>query len=152
MPDVPCRWPHRARNLRRSHRAPSRRLHQSGFQSNSLITGDIESRPHGSLGIVFVRFGIAEIGQYPVAPEVGEDAVIGSRNTGTGGVIGAVAALRAGGLVISSDSFFFSPQQSARRAGRTLRCAHDVLRRPQALGLEVPPTLLTIRQLGVDGR
>ena len=108
MPDVPCRWPHRARNLRRSHRAPSRRLHQSGFQSNSLITGDIESRPHGSLGIVFVRFGIAEIGQYPVAPELGEDAVIGSRNTGTGGVIGAVAALRAGGLVISSDSFFFS--------------------------------------------
>ena len=108
VPDVPCRWPHRARNLRRSHRAPSRRLHQSGFQSNSLITGDIESRPHGSLGIVFVRFGIAEIGQYPVAPEVGEDAVIGSRNTGTGGVIGAVAALRAGGLVISSDSFFFS--------------------------------------------
>jgi len=55
-----------------------------------------------------VRFGIAEIGQYPVAPELGEDAVIGSRNTGTGGVIGAVAALRADGLVISSDSFFFS--------------------------------------------
>ena len=84
---------------------PSRRLHQSGFQSNSLITGDIESRPHGSRGIVFVR---DDISQYPVAPELGEDAVIGSRNTGTGDVIGAVAALRAGGLVISSDSFFFS--------------------------------------------
>ena len=67
--------------------------------------GDIEPRPHGSRGIVFVR---DDISQYPVAPELGEDAVIGSRNTGTGGVIGAVAALRAGGLVISSDSFFFS--------------------------------------------
>jgi hypothetical protein len=28
VPDVPCRWPHRAHNLPRSHRAPSRRLHQ----------------------------------------------------------------------------------------------------------------------------
>src|SRR5262249_22376559 len=49
---------------------------------------DIEPRPHGSLSIVFVREGIAEIGQYPVAPELSEEAVIGSRNTGTGGVIG----------------------------------------------------------------
>ena len=38
---------------------------------------DIEPRPHGSLGIVFVRAGIAEIGQYPVASELGEEAVIG---------------------------------------------------------------------------
>jgi hypothetical protein len=49
---------------------------------------DIEPRPHGSLGIVFVREGIAEIGQYPVASELGEEAVIGSRDTGAGGVIG----------------------------------------------------------------
>jgi hypothetical protein len=37
---------------------------------------DIESRPHGSLGIVFVRAGVAEIGQYSVAPELGEEAII----------------------------------------------------------------------------
>src|SRR6516225_3714706 len=49
---------------------------------------DLEPRPHGSLGIVFVRDWIAEIGQYPVAPELSEEAVIGSRNTGAGGVIG----------------------------------------------------------------
>jgi len=49
---------------------------------------DIEPRPHGSLGVVFVRDWIAEIGQYSVAPELGEEAVIRSRNTGTGGVIG----------------------------------------------------------------
>ena len=49
---------------------------------------DIEPRPHGSLGIVFVREGIAEIGQYPVAPELGEKAVIGPRDTGAGSVIG----------------------------------------------------------------
>ena len=49
---------------------------------------DIEARPHAALGIVFVRAGIAEIGQYPVPPELREEAVIGSRNTGAGGVIG----------------------------------------------------------------
>ncbi|HYP36152.1 MAG TPA: hypothetical protein VEQ62_07410 [Stellaceae bacterium] len=49
---------------------------------------DIEPRPDGSLGIVFVREGIAEIGQYSVAPELGEEAVIGPRDTGAGGVIG----------------------------------------------------------------
>src|SRR5215468_4358371 len=49
---------------------------------------DIEPRPHGSLGIVFMREGIAEIGQYSVAPELGKEAVIRSRNTGAGGVIG----------------------------------------------------------------
>jgi len=49
---------------------------------------DIEARPHGSLGIVFVRAGIAEIGQYPVAPDLGKEAVIRSRNTGASGVIG----------------------------------------------------------------
>jgi hypothetical protein len=31
---------------------------------------------------------IAEIGHYPVAPELGEEAVIGSRDTGAGGMIG----------------------------------------------------------------
>ena len=46
------------------------------------------ARPHGSLGIVFVRAGIAEIGQYPVAAEIGEEAVIGQHDTGAGGVIG----------------------------------------------------------------
>src|SRR5262249_28678264 len=49
---------------------------------------DIESRPHASLRIVLVRYGKAEIGQYPVAPELGEEAVIGSRDTGAGGVVG----------------------------------------------------------------
>src|SRR5262249_19575728 len=52
-------------------------------------SGDhIERRPHGSLGIIFVRERIAEIGQYPVAPELGEEAVIGSRYTSASGVIG----------------------------------------------------------------
>src|SRR5258708_32331706 len=49
---------------------------------------DIERCPHGSLGIIFVRERIAEIGQYPVAAELGEEAVIGSRDTGAGSVIG----------------------------------------------------------------
>ncbi len=49
---------------------------------------DIEPCPHGSLGIVFVRDWITEISQYPVAPELGEEAVISSRNAGAGGVIG----------------------------------------------------------------
>ena len=56
---------------------------ESGNRGN-----DIEPRPYGSFGIVFVRDWITEIGQYPVAPELGEKPVIGSRNTGTGGVIG----------------------------------------------------------------
>src|SRR5262249_35730367 len=51
-------------------------------------SNDIEPRPYGSLGVVFVRAGIAEIGQYPVTAELGEEAVIGSRDTGAGGVIG----------------------------------------------------------------
>ena len=38
---------------------------------------DIKRRAHGSLGIVLVRAGIAEIGQYPVAPEIGKEAIIG---------------------------------------------------------------------------
>ncbi len=49
---------------------------------------DFEPRPHGSLGIVFVRARIAEIGQYPVAPEIAEEAVIGLHDAGAGGVIG----------------------------------------------------------------
>src|SRR5262249_20950365 len=48
---------------------------------------DIEPRPHGSFGIVFMREGIAEIGEYSVAPELGKEAVIRSRNTGAGGMI-----------------------------------------------------------------
>ena len=38
---------------------------------------DVEPCAHGSLGIVLVRAGIAEIGQYPVAPEIGKEAVKG---------------------------------------------------------------------------
>ncbi|MGA7386985.1 MAG: hypothetical protein WBW99_03525 [Pseudolabrys sp.] len=38
---------------------------------------NIEPRAHGSLGIVLVRTRIAEIGQYPVAPEIGKEAVKG---------------------------------------------------------------------------
>src|SRR6516164_4277653 len=38
-------------------------------------------------------------------------------------------------------------QQSARHAGCTPRCAHDLLRRPRHSGSKCPPTLLTIRQL-----
>jgi hypothetical protein len=49
---------------------------------------DIEPRPHGSLRIVFVRDWITEISQYPVAPKLGEEAIISSRDTGAGGVIG----------------------------------------------------------------
>src|SRR5262249_20332442 len=49
---------------------------------------DFEPRQHGSLGIVFVRAGIAEIGQYSVAPELGEEAIISSCDTCAGGVIG----------------------------------------------------------------
>ncbi len=49
---------------------------------------DIQSRPHGSLGIVFVRARIAEIGQYPVASKIPDEAVIGQHDTGACGVIG----------------------------------------------------------------
>src|SRR6185312_16997799 len=49
---------------------------------------DIERRAHGSLGIVLMRAGIAEIGQYPVTPEVGKEAVKGERDTGAGGLKG----------------------------------------------------------------
>src|SRR5262249_56597519 len=41
---------------------------------------DIEPRPHGSLGIVFVRDCIAEISQDPLRPELREPADIGSRH------------------------------------------------------------------------
>src|SRR5262249_29644869 len=56
---------------------------ESAYSSN-----DIEPRPHGSLGIVFVRDWITEISQYPVAPELGQEAVIGSHDAGAGGVVG----------------------------------------------------------------
>src|SRR5262245_22529260 len=49
---------------------------------------DIESCPHTSLRIVFVRSGIAEIGQYPVPSELRAEAVIGSRNMGASGMVG----------------------------------------------------------------
>ncbi|HET7382529.1 MAG TPA: hypothetical protein VFJ59_08090 [Pseudolabrys sp.] len=39
--------------------------------------GDIEPRAHGSVGIVLVRAGIAEIGQYPIAPEISKETIIG---------------------------------------------------------------------------
>ncbi len=55
---------------------------------SSPRSNDIEPRPHGSLSIVFVRDWITKISQYPVAPKLGEEAVIVSRDTGTGGVIG----------------------------------------------------------------
>src|SRR6476620_10455390 len=38
---------------------------------------DIERRAHSSLGIVFVRAGIVEIGQYPVAPKIGTSKASG---------------------------------------------------------------------------
>ena len=49
---------------------------------------DIERRTYGSLSIVLMRTGIAEIGQYAVAPEIGKEAVKGQRDTGAGGLIG----------------------------------------------------------------
>src|SRR6476469_8225844 len=63
--------------------------HQTGCDANAHREGflgarlkprnggnDIKPRPHGSLGIVFMRAGIAEIGQYPVASKVGQETVI----------------------------------------------------------------------------
>jgi hypothetical protein len=38
---------------------------------------DIEGHANGSLGIVLVRTGITEIGQYSVAPEIGKETVKG---------------------------------------------------------------------------
>ena len=58
------------------------------FRGDGILAYFGYPRPHGSLGIVFVREGIAEIGQYSVAPKLGEEAVIGSRDAGAGGVIG----------------------------------------------------------------
>src|SRR5262245_56446271 len=49
---------------------------------------DIKSRPHGSPSIVFVRAGVAKIGQYPVAPKIPDGAVIDHHDTSAGGVIG----------------------------------------------------------------
>src|SRR5215831_1838509 len=40
-------------------------------------SNNIECRPYGSLGIVFVCARIAEIGQYPVAAKIPDEAVIG---------------------------------------------------------------------------
>src|SRR5262249_7294094 len=69
---------------------------ESAYSSN-----DIEPRLHGSLGIVFVRDWITEISQYPVAPELGQEAVIGSHDTSAGGVVGVDHG--AHGLRIESD-------------------------------------------------
>ena len=51
-------------------------------------SNDVERRAHGTLGIVLVRTRITEIGQYPVAPEIREEAIIGQRDTGAGGLKG----------------------------------------------------------------
>src|SRR5262249_21260231 len=48
---------------------------------------NIKPRAHGSLGIILVRAGIAEICQYPVAPKLPDEAIIGQHDTGAGGVI-----------------------------------------------------------------
>ena len=51
--------------------------HRERFRNERLKPrnrgNDIERRPHRSLGIVFVRAGIAEIRQYFIAPEITED-------------------------------------------------------------------------------
>src|SRR6516162_6846139 len=66
--------------------------HRERFRNGPLKPrnrgNDIERRPHRSLGIVFVRAGIAEIRQYSIAPEITEEAVIVLHDTGAGGVIG----------------------------------------------------------------
>ena len=69
-------------------KAPNRERFRGARLKSANSGNDIEPRPHGSLRIVFVRGGIAKIGQYPIAPKLGEEAVIGSRDTGAGGVIG----------------------------------------------------------------
>src|SRR5262249_10770700 len=48
---------------------------------------NIKSRPHGSLSIVFVRARVAKIGQYPVAPKISDEAIIGHYDTSAGGVV-----------------------------------------------------------------
>src|SRR4029077_16632204 len=63
-----------------------RRLRRGLQPGNS--GSDIEPRAHGSLGIVLVRTGIAEVGQYPVAAEIGKEAVKGERDAGAGGLKG----------------------------------------------------------------
>src|SRR5687768_16254483 len=63
-------------------RFPGRRLetcHRSKY---------LKPSPHGSLSIVFVREWIAEIRQYPVPSELGQEAVIGSSDTSAGGMVG----------------------------------------------------------------
>ncbi|MFZ0029231.1 MAG: hypothetical protein WBQ54_12085 [Pseudolabrys sp.] len=49
---------------------------------------DIERCTHGSLGIVLVRTGIAEIGQNPVTSKIRNEAVIGQRDAGASGLKG----------------------------------------------------------------
>src|SRR6476620_7118224 len=65
------------------HHHPSRDANANrerfrGARLKSANSGnDIEPRPHGSLRIVFVRDWKTEISQYPVAPKLGKEAVIG---------------------------------------------------------------------------
>src|SRR5262249_50620342 len=49
-------------------------------------SSDIECRAHGSLGIVFVRTRIAELGQYSVATEIGKEAIKGQCDACAGGL------------------------------------------------------------------
>src|SRR5262249_24600964 len=60
----------------RDANADRERLRGRGLELRNRCN-DIESRPHGSLGIVFVGAGMAEICQYPIAPEIAEKAVTG---------------------------------------------------------------------------
>ena len=49
---------------------------------------DIKRGPYRSLSIVLVCAGIAEIGQDPVSAKVGEETVVGERDTGASRMIG----------------------------------------------------------------
>src|SRR5262249_42792501 len=107
---------------------------ESAYSSN-----DIEPRPHGSLGIVFVRDWITEISQYPVAPELGQEAVIGSHDTGAGGMIG----IDHGAHVLRIES------------GRQGSRAHQITDHRggvAALGLVPPPRFGPRRKLRLCGR
>jgi hypothetical protein len=67
--------------------ADRKRFHSVRLESRNGGS-DIERCPHGALGIVFMRTRIAEIGQYPVAPEIREEAVVTLHHASAGCVIG----------------------------------------------------------------
>ena len=66
--------------------------HGEGFSSTSFEPrnsgDDIKPCSYRSLSIVLVCAGIAEIGQYPVSPEIGKETVVGKSDTGASGMIG----------------------------------------------------------------